>query len=188
MKQILQNCYGSFKTINICESVPVLEYLKEQELHKFTIKQVNHNEFLDLQNAYTFMDINRSPIAGYSPLKGTHFRSSGGLKISDAKEKINGSFIVEETRIIYDAMQPFFKERDAFVYGGNTYYTEMSMLGLLKEELQKKRQLLIYMGQKIDRENCKSTELFEEVSEEEFLLYASVPTKGEEAITRRRYF
>lgn len=33
------------------------------------------------------MEIDCNPVAAYAPLKGNHFRTSGGLKVSDPTEK-----------------------------------------------------------------------------------------------------
>lgn len=184
MKEILENCYGYFKMIEIEENIPILDYLKEK--YRFRLKQVNHEQFLELQKANTFMEIDCNPVAALSSAKGTSFRSSCGLKVSDPTEKVNGSFIIEEDRIIYDALQPFFKERDAGRYNGISYYTEMNMLDILREELNKKRQLLIYMGQELI--GIHYHDLFEEVNKEEFLEYATNPLKGEEALARRRHY
>lgn len=126
-------------------------------------------------------------IAGYGQLKGNNFKSSGGLKISDPKKTINGSFIIEDKRIIYDAVQPFYEERDAFVYGsGYEFYTDMSMLDILKEELNRKRQYLIYMGQKLN--NCRYEEQFDEVSKSELLEYAQNHEKGEYVLKKIRHY
>lgn len=186
MKQILENCYGSFETINIRQNTPTLEYLKEREKYRFVLKKATHEQFIELQNATKFMDIKCKPMVAFAPLKGNNFRSSGGLKVSDPDKKIGGSFIIEEQRIVYDAMQPFYEERDADVYNGCTYYTEMDMLTLLKEELNQKRKLLIYMGQ--EKNGVHFNDLFEEVNKEEFLEYVINPEKGENALSRRRYF
>lgn len=186
MKEILQNCYGHFETIKIEENISILEYLKELEKYRFILKQVNHEQFLELQNANKFMEIVCNPVAAFSTAKGVNFRSSSGLKISDPTEKVNGSFIIEEERIIFDAFQPFFEERDAGRYSGLSYYTEMSMLDILKEELNKERKLLIYMGQELN--GVHFNDLFEEVSKEEFLEYAINPEKGVQALARRKHY
>lgn len=49
MKQILQNCYDHFETIKIRQNTPTLEYLKKIEKYRFVLKQVNHEQFLELQ-------------------------------------------------------------------------------------------------------------------------------------------
>lgn len=187
MKQILENCYVYFKTIDIEDNKPILEYLKEREKYRFILKQVTHEQFIELQNAKKFIDIDVKPVAALAPLKGTYFRGSGGLKVSDPNKKVNGTFIIEEERIIYDALQPFFEERDAYVYtSGSIYYTELDMVTLLKEELNQKRKFLIYMGQELNGVNFK--DLFDEVDKDKFLEYAVNPNNGEIALARRKHY
>ena len=169
------------------DNISILEYLKNKNF-PFRLQQIDYETFAALENQEPIFLPYDHFIAGFSPFKGEKLRSSGGLKVSDPEKKIMGNFCIEETRIIYDAAIRFFEERDAVVYSGYTYYTTKSMVDILKEELQKNRKLLVYMGQEIDRENYKSIELLKEVSEEEFLLYASNPTKGEEILIRKRYF
>lgn len=185
MKQVLGPLIEDYKTILIRQNTPTLEYLKKHNT-QFRLQQVNHEQFCMLQNHDKVISMNyKNFIAGYGELKGNHFRSSGGLKISDPEEKINGSFIIEGKRIIFDATCPFYQERDAYVYGGYIYYTEMSMLDILKEELNRKRKLLIYMGEELDKQKYRCNDLFEEVSKEELLEYAIDPSKGEQALERR---
>lgn len=57
MKEILENCYGYFKMIEIEENIPILDYLKEKEKFRFILKQVNHEQFLKLQNVKKFMKL-----------------------------------------------------------------------------------------------------------------------------------
>lgn len=85
-------------------------------------------------------------------------------------------------------MQPFYEERDSVVYSGISYYTEMDILTILKEELNRKRQLLVYMGEEFDKKKYRYKDLFEEVDKELFLEYAINPEKGEDVLSRRRYF
>lgn len=189
MKQVIKNNIIEYETINIRQNTPTLEYLKERN-HTFRLQHVNHEKFIEFQNATKWVDVEHGNfIVGFAPLKGNHFRSSGGLKLSDPTKTINGSFIIEEKRIIYDAAEPFFEERDAFVYSnGPIYYTEMTMIDILREELKRKRRYLIYMGEEVDKKRPRYNDLFEEVSKEELLEYATNPEKGEEAYSRRRYF
>lgn len=69
---------------------------------------------------------------------------------------------------------------------GTEFYTDMSMLDVLKEELNRKRQYLIYMGEKVN--GCKSESQFHEVSKEELLEYAQNREKGEYSLKKRRYY
>ena len=187
MEQIIENKLIGYETINIENNISVLDYLKERN-NVFRINQVNIEMFELLKNSKKIIDsVNSKNFVGYRQLKkGSKIGSSGGLKISDPENRINGSFIIEENRIIYDSLQPFYKEYDCGVYDGKTYYTTMSLLELLKEELKTNREYLIYMGTKI--ENSGSKELFDKVSQEVLLEYAINPEKGSIALTKRRYF
>ena len=67
------------------------------------MRHVDHKTFESLQASNKIIVVERKPLVGYGKLKGTHFRQSGGLKISDPDERISGSFIIEDKRIIYEA-------------------------------------------------------------------------------------
>lgn len=188
MKQILKDNLTSYETINIRQNTPILEYLRKEN-YPYILQNVSHERFLELQNATIHIDIEvKNPVAGFGRLKGNDFGSSGGLKISDPEEKIGGSFVIQKEKIIYDALRPFYHERDSYVYFyGKTYYTDMSMLDLLKEELNRKRKYLVYIGEEfIKYKGLK--EVFEEISQEELLEYATNPEKGEYALSRRMNF
>lgn len=187
MKQIIEDRLIGYETINIEDNISVLDYLKEKN-NTFTLNQVNVEMFELLKNSNGKINvINSKKFVGYSSLKkGSIIGSSGGLKISDPEKNVNGSFIIEENRIIYDPLQPFYREYDCGVYRGKIYYTTMSLLELLKEELKANREYLIYMGTKI--ENPCSKELFDEVSGDELLQYALNPEKGNIVLSKRRYF
>ena len=187
MKEIIKNNIINYELIRIRQNTPVLEHLKKYNF-SFRLKQVSPELLEQLKNSDHLIDMKYGNfIAGYGRLKSESFRSSGGLKISDSKENILGSFIIEEKRIIYDAFQPFYKERDSYVYMyGTEFYTEMSMLDVLKEELNRKRQYLIYMGEKIN--GCKTEFQFHEVSKEELLEYGQNREKGEYSLKKRRYY
>lgn len=190
MKQIIENKSGRYEVIEIDDDTPILQYLKERN-RVFKLQRVNHEtyEFLKKIEGDYYLQDRGKPIAGFARLKGNSFSSSGGLKISDSEEIISGSFVIQDDQIIYEAGAPFFRERDSFVYtNGNTYFTEMSMLDLLKEELQIKRKYLIYMGKKLEMKPYKCEDIFEEVSAEEILEYATNPEKGEYVLRNRRYF
>ena len=112
MKEIIKNNIINYKLIRIRQNTPVLEYLKKNNF-SFRLKQVTSEMLEQLKNSSSLIEMEYGDfIAGYGPLKDDNFRSSGGLKVSDSKEEIKGSFIIEDKRIIYDATQPFYKERD----------------------------------------------------------------------------
>ena len=187
MKEIVKNNIINYELIRIRQNTPVLEYLKKHNF-SFRLKHVSPELLEQLKKFDNPIDMEYGDfIAGYGRLKGTDFRSSGGLKISDPKENILGSFIIEEKRIIYDAFLPFYKEKDSYVYMyGTEFYTDMSMLDILKEELNRKRQYLIYMGEKVNGYIPESQ--FLEVSKEELLEYAQNREKGEYSLKKRRYY
>ncbi len=187
MKEIVKNNIINYELIKIRKNTPILEYLKRNNF-SFRLKQVTPKILEQLKFSDNLIDMEYGNfIAGYASLKGNDFRNSGGLKISDSKKNINGSFIIEDRRIIYYAIQSFDEERDTFVYGsGPEFYTSMSMLDILKEELNRKRQYLIYMGQKLN--GYRLEEQFDEVSKSELLEYAQNREKGEYVLNKiRRY-
>lgn len=187
MKEIIKNNIINYEVIRIRQNTPVLEYLK-RHYFSFRLKQVSPELLEQLKISDHPIDMKYGDfIAGYGKLRGDDFRSSGGLKISDSKKNIPGSFIIEEKRIIYDALRPFYKESASHVYtNGIEFITDMSMLDVLKEELKRQRQYLIYMGEKVT--GCVPESQFHEVSKEELLEYAQNPEKGEYSLKKRRYF
>ncbi len=188
MKQIIEDRLIEYRVINLDSNTSTLDYLKKNNF-SFNLRHVDHKTFESLQASNKIIVVERKPLVGYGKLKGTHFRQSGGLKISDPDERISGSFIIEDKRIIYEAGEPFYRERDSFVYfNGVRYYTEMSMLDILKEELNQERQYLIYMGQKFEKEKMCYIDQFEEVSKDELLEYAIDSEKGEYSLKMRSYY
>lgn len=187
MKEIIKNNVINYELIRIRQNTPVLEYLKKNNF-SFRLKQVTSEMLEQLKNSSSLIEMKYGDfIAGYGQLKSDNFRSSGGLKISDSKEKVKGSFIIEDKRIIYDAFQPFYKERDSYVYMyGTEFYTNMSMLDILKEELKRKRKYLIYMGEKLN--GYRLEDQFTEVSKDELLEYAQKHEKGEYVLKKRMYY
>lgn len=184
MKEIVMHNTIDYKLIKIRKNTPVLQYLKGIS-NSFCLRQVTPEMLDKLKKSSHLIDMEHSyPIAGYAPLKGDHFRTSGGLKMSDAQGSIPGSFIIESKRLIYDASVPFYKERDSYVYlYGTKFYTDMGMMDLLKEELNRKRQYLIYMGQRLNGHRFEDQ--FDVVSKEELLEYAQNCEKGEYILKKR---
>ena len=145
------------------------EYLKKEN-SSFRLQYVSKETFQQLLIAEKNLFLTRKNfLAGYAPLKGEHFRSSGGLKVSDPQGMIPGSFIIEESRIIYDCWsEPFYRERDSFVYGATNkiYYTTLQLPEILAEELKRKRKFFLYLGEIQDQ-----VEL-EEVTKEKLMSFA----------------
>lgn len=177
MKQLIENMIFDKRIIKLEDKVPVLKYLKENNF-KFTLSHIEHQEFEMLKNKENWkaplIKDYKGLIAGYSSnIKdeiSIYFRQSGGLKISDNNSEIPGSFIIEDKRIIYDSTIPFYEERDRFVYFGNEFYTHMSMIDILKEELEFDKECLIYMGR--IRNGCRYEVNLQKISKEELLEYA----------------
>lgn len=188
MKQILKDNVIRCELINIENDIPILEYLKDNSL-SFRLQHVDDKMFEILKNAdYPIYREHNNYVAAYRKKEKNHnFRwGSFGLKLSDHTKHIGGSFIIEDERIIYEAGERFFEERDFGKYSNLNYYTTMTMKDLLIEELNKKRKLLVYMGEKL--EGVHYTHRFEEVSKDELMEYATNPKKGEMAYTNRIYY
>ena len=181
MRQILENKYYKYGVVNINENMTVLEYLMKYNF-SFRLYQVDDADFMRMKNSRGILDLELShPMVGYRrKLTETDFRTSRGLKISDPKGVIDGSFVIEGERIIYDISHPFYRERNSYVYGGTTYYTDMSMKDILVEELEKERDCLICTGG-----NLKTQELqIEELSKDELLEYVINPEKSKKILTK----
>ena len=187
MKEIIKNQTIYYEFINVPENISVLKYLRETE-HFFNLRYVSFDTFEKLKGAKGIIYLkDRKLLAGCSNPKGNDFKSSGGLKVSDPDKIIVGSFIIQEDRIIYDARCPFYEERDSFVYtNGREFYTTMSMKEILLEELEIKRQYLIYLGKRL--ENKRYVDDFEEVSRKEFLEYITDKEKGRLILKKMRKY
>lgn len=190
MKKVVKNCTIDYRVLNIRENTPILNYLiKNIDIPSFRLQHIDEETFKLLSESDKLIDISYGNfIAGYSNYKkGDNFRSSGGLKLSDNTENVLGSFVVENKRIIYTPDSPaFFDERDSYVYAGRIYYTTMSMPEVLAELLKRKRELLVYMGSKI--ENTKYVDIFDEITKDEMMEYAINPEKGKLLLQRKKYF
>lgn len=181
-----EDLYIWYNYINSDKTVEIVNYMKTQ---------VDSGNPI-FYSIYSEEEIKREPekrntgifyFRGRKNAKFAILNAGGGLKISDSKKNINGSFIIEDKRIIYNAIEPFYEERDAFVYGsGYEFYTTMSMLDILKEELNRKRQYLIYMGEKLN--GYRFEEQFDEVSKNELLEYAQNCEKGEYVLNKMRHY
>lgn len=187
MKEIIKNQTIYYESINVPENISVLEYLRESE-HSFNLRYVSFDAFEKLKSAKGIIYLkDRKLLAGCSDIKGNDFKCSGGLKVSDPNKNIVGSFIIQNDRVIYDARCPFYEERDSFVYtNGREFYTTMSMKEILLEELEIKRQYLIYLGNRL--ENKRFVDDFEEVSRKEFLEYITDKEKGRLILKKMRKY
>ncbi len=185
MIEIIKNDVISYETIHIPNGKRILECLKENTRWQFTLERVSPSMFQKIKRAQALGELldryDACPIVGYSPnVKGDYdFQSSGGLKLSSDQEKILGSFVIEEDKIIYTPIVKFYEERDCFVYSRRDFYTTISMPEILKQELCSNRQCLIYRGEEI--KNLTFRPVFESVSQSEMMEYATNPSKGEEA-------
>jgi len=182
MELIKPNVNTGFEIVNIPDDQIIIEFLKKHEC-KFNIinidlktreKLLSYNKIMNIPDEYN------DTIVGYARMyKGKNFRSSGGLKLSSKYSA--GAFIIEEEKIIYDATQRFYEERDAYVYSASlfsTYYTTSSMKELLLDELRLARDYYIYVGDKITTHPPSWYEELQSVSLEELLSYADSLEKG----------
>ena len=198
MKTIIKENFEElcYSAIDIEENISVLEYLKQYEKNtSFVLHHIDRETFEKFKNikmdkeTMGILSYIYKPIAGYNKIGKIDYTlpiGGGGLKISDHEEKIRGSFIIEDNKIVYDGSVAFFRERDSYIYCyAKKYYTTMTMRELLMQELERKRQLLIYMGTK--SEGYQSIPLFEEVNKEKMLEYASNPKLGEQAFNNRKH-
>ncbi len=182
MNQIIKYNYVEYKTINIKNNTSTLKYLQD---HNFTfrLQQLDPQIFAQIQHTSELFKLrNENLLAGYANISSNHLKEAGGLKLSDPQGIIPGTFIIEETEIIYNPRIHFYEERDTFVYNGLTYYTPKNLTDLLKEELFKKRKYLIYLGEKL--QNYDYIPQFEEVSAEELISYDENQDKGEAILSR----
>ena len=118
-----------------------------------------------------------------------HLILLGGLKLADENSRIFGSFTVDDEKIVYSPIMPFYEEKDASIYlNGNVYYTTMTMNDLFVEELKKDRKFLIDLGKRL--RDFKIIQEYEEISWEEMLEFATYVDKGRDSFKKlmKKYY
>lgn len=189
MKQIIKNEMIQYHTLSIEDNISILDFLIKDCSFNFVLQKVDTTLFeqmLNSPNEHLYLE-HQSFIAGYNPnCRDDSYRSSGGLKLSDEKEKVLGSFSIFPDKVIYNPFGVFFhKERDCFVYFGTYYYTTMSMIEILMEVLDGK-DLLVCLGN--DYKHLNYVPILEKISMEEMVAYATDPLKGEKLLQKRRSY
>jgi len=185
MIEIIKNDLIHYETITIPDGVQILERLKENTRFEFTLKRVSIPEFDRIKKAQEtdqLLDhLVTCPIVGYNPfVKGDNaFQSSGGLKLSSDQKEVLDSFVIEEDRIIYTPVVKFYEERDCFVYSRRDFYTTISMPEILEQELHFNRECLVYRGEEL--KDLRFRPIFDSLTCDEMMEYATNPAKGEEA-------
>ncbi len=199
MKEVLKQNLAkqTYDFYNFNKQEIVLEELKKLGTC-FVLHQVTPEQFEKLKNKTTYDS--EDLLCEYPQISGYHdgykdndghgnFKRSGGLKLSN--NTILGSFIIEKKRIIYNPKWRFFEERDSFIYSygfNSRIYTTMSMEELLKDEFQKPRDCLLYLGMDKIPNTYRFSDSFEKVNEEELLSYATDIEKGQALIKRMKIY
>lgn len=191
MKPIIEKTFNEYKIINIRKNTPILEYLRKN-YYSFRLQQVDCATFELLKNKDKKINIEYGNfIADYVQLENEIFEWNGELRVSDPNNMIIGSFIIEDKQIIYDARNSLYEQRKLISdFAGAIIYTNMSMTDILKEEinLKRKRKYLIYIGEQLNIRRCGFENVYEEVSKEELIEYATNSEKGKAAYVKTRSY
>lgn len=178
---IRPNINTGYEISKIPDNEIVIEYLKKQYSH-FKIIHINEEVKMKILNCKDFNEFtgnSKDNIVGYNKDKGKSIKSAGGLKLSS--DKCYGSYVIEDSRIVFDPTGRFFEERDCYKYSVgflNTFLTTSTMKDLLMDELKLTREYLLYLGDKVTTQPPRITEEFESVSKDELLSYAEDFEKG----------
>lgn len=180
MTKIIENQGFLFNAINISQNESVIDYLKSTN-NGFVLKHVDHRIFDAMQvNRFTsnsFLSFISNNIAEYSKYYIEENSIASLLKIED-NEKIFGSFVIEEDKVIYSPYSLAIKH-DRLAYSQICYYTTMSMYELLIDTFRTKDYIeyLLFAGA-----TTNSKDIFQTSSKEEILDYATNREKGVELI------
>ena len=188
---IRPNINTGYEIVDIPENEVVIEYLKKIEPYGFKIIKIDEetrDEILSYNKLKNFPKDNNNSIVGYARnyKDGGNFRASGGLKLSS--KKYEGTFIIEDKRIVYDPTRRFYEERDAFVYSHsifNNFYTTSSMEKLLLEELRLNRKIFIYRGEKLINKPKMYVPDLLQVTEDELLDYSGINKNQEKQLVKK---
>ena len=188
---IRPNINTGYEIVDIPENEVVIEYLKKLSPFPFEVINISdetRNRILSLSKLKEFPGKHDDIIVGYVNGYKTEndFRSSGGLKLSS--KTIDGSFIIEEERIIYDSTRRFYEERDSYRYSSSplcNFYTTSSMEELLLDELKLNRKLFVYRGEKLINKPKMYVPDLLQITEDELLDYSGINKNQEKQLVKK---
>lgn len=174
----------------------ILEKRKDNwDRERFYLKYIPISEV----SKYNFDDINslrkyRDDCVSYmSPLKGMggcNLRKEtlekdiryAGIKLSDPYGKIPGVFDVRSNIMTYSPIFPFFyEERDLVKFAKDTYFTSIPFEAILMSQINFATEFYIHTGNYNDAKDIANygSYIFERVSKDEMIEYATNPKLGE---------
>ena len=178
--QIIEK-YDGYIAKEIPENLTLLEYLKQYNF-QFKLNQISSDEFNTLKNSKKILQLENDRIlASYCKLKCDVYDLKRVIRMVDPKKNINGMFIIEDDKIIYNPNDYF--ETSSIPISGATYYTDMDILELLLEELKKEREYLIYLGKSFDIGQLLSE--YQEVSKSRFIECVTNKSKGQFTLSKK---
>ncbi len=179
MAKIIENQEISFNTIDIGNNTSVIDYLKNTN-NGFVLIHTNHRAFEAMQNKlmspyfFTSHFLDGNVIASYAKYYTDNGMTESLLKIEDC-ETLLGSFVIENSSIIYSPYFEFNVHPDTLAYSQTKYYTEMTIPELLADTLKSNTDMecLLCVG-----ETKKGKAIYQTSDKEELLSYATDKEKG----------
>ena len=183
MAKIIEDQELRFNTIDIGNNTSVIDYLKNTNNGFILYHISDHYVFKTMQKNLSLSDIfpshflNDNSIASYTKYTDNGMTESL-LKIEDC-ETVLGSFIIENSSIIYSPYSKFNVLPDKLAYSQTKYYTEMTMSELLVDTLKSNADMecLLYVGA-----TREGKAIYQTSDKEELLSYATDKEKGKALI------
>ena len=112
-----------------------------------------------------------------------------GKKISDPSGKILGTFNIEEEKIIYSPIFPFFyDERDNIKFANDIYFTTITFEEIVKNQIDLAKEFYIHTGNytstKDIMRNGYNPYIYEKISKDQMLEFVCKPELGGKIFTK----
>lgn len=179
-----------YEIVDLPENEVVIEHLKKIEPYIFKVINIDKEtrDRILSQNRLKEFPGNQDDLIVdyiYDFDDEQDFRLEIGLKLSS--KTIEGTFIIEDERIIYDPTKRFYEEKEYYKRSPiplRTFYTTSSMEELLLDELQLDRECYIYCGEKLVNKTKMIPELMK-VSKDELLDYSGINKNQEKQLVKK---
>lgn len=110
-----------------------------------------------------------------------------GKKISDPSGKVLGSFNVNEGKIIYSPIFPYFyDERDNIKFANDTYFTTMTFEEIMQRQIDLATEFYIHTGNYMALKDIAKygDYIFEKISKDQMLEFLYQPDAGEKVLRK----
>lgn len=205
MEQIYRDRIVKLDQIEVCSDEDIFSKIletKKSEIDndRFFLSYISSEELAkyDFNNKESLMEFRRACISIDDPLKpmgGCNLRKEelekgiryAGMKLSDPYGIIPGVFDINKGIITYSPIFPlFYDERDNIKFARDTYFTSMTFQEIIVNQINNAMEYFVHIG---DYSTAKDilkygNYIFEKVSKEEMLEYATNPEKGHKVLSR----